>query len=105
MKHKSKLFHFWFNTFFINEMQNCELTIVGQKSRRDWNSSFFLHCRIESMCVLIVQIYILIIAGPDGTVILNLSKHEIDGAHKDKSKIFPEDFRVSRSSSSSLATH
>lgn len=25
MKHKTKLFHFWFNTFFINETQNCKL--------------------------------------------------------------------------------
>lgn len=48
----------------------------------------------------------LITAGPDdGTVILVLNKQEIDGAHKDKSKFFPEDFRVSSSSHSLYCLH
>lgn len=28
MKHKQKLFHYWFNTYFVNEIRQCKLKNV-----------------------------------------------------------------------------
>ncbi|CAO1337096.1 unnamed protein product [Diamesa serratosioi] len=55
MKHKTKLFHFWFNTYFVNEITNVD---------------------------------------PDGNVIFELHKWEIDDAHKDKQKMYHENFKI-----------
>ncbi|XP_070492620.1 phosphatidylinositol 3,4,5-trisphosphate 3-phosphatase and dual-specificity protein phosphatase PTEN isoform X2 [Chironomus tepperi] len=55
LKHKQKLFHFWFNTYFINEINNVD---------------------------------------SDGNVIFELNKPEIDDAHKDKQKMFNENFKI-----------
>ncbi|CRK86321.1 CLUMA_CG000194, isoform B [Clunio marinus] len=55
MKHKQKLFHYWFNTFFVNEIPNSDA---------------------------------------DGNVIFELGKLEIDDAHKDKQKMFSENFKI-----------
>jgi phosphatidylinositol-3,4,5-trisphosphate 3-phosphatase and dual-specificity protein phosphatase PTEN len=82
MKHKTKLFHYWFNTFFINETQNCKCGVFSK----------IPHILIASLFRFFLLI---IIAEPDGTVILVLNKKEIDGAHKDKPKVFSDDFRVS----------
>lgn len=31
IKHKQKLFHYWFNTFFVNEIPNCKLHIGSEE--------------------------------------------------------------------------
>jgi hypothetical protein len=76
MKHKQKLFHYWFNTYFANEAPNCKSFKVSP-GRQFTNENFFQ-------------------ADPDGNVIYELNKSEIDDAHKDKQKIFSENFKVSR---------
>lgn len=77
IKHKQKLFHYWFNTFFVNEITKCKLSSRLCKS--------FTYPLFSS-------------ADPDGNVIFELEKGEIDDAHKDKQRMFSENFKVSRES-------
>lgn len=77
LKHKQKLFHFWFNTYFINEINN---------------GNYF--CSFNFM-LLILIIFFPCLVDSDGNVIFELNKPEIDDAHKDKQKMFNENFKVS----------
>lgn len=51
------------------------------------------------------MILIPFLADPDGNVIFELNKAEIDDAHKDKQKMFSENFKVSFKSSYNVSTN
>lgn len=76
LRNKEKLFHFWFNTFFVDELAKGE-TISCQR-------------------VILTEIFSPMTELPDGNLSYKLKKHELDDAHKDKlHKTYAEDFEVS----------
>lgn len=82
---KEKLFHFWFNTFFVDETAEGE----GISCRKQ----FLLENVSEEKCLNVSYIFVLV--QNDGTLLYKLNKPELDDAHKDKGcKIFPPDFKV-----------
>lgn len=81
-KNTKKLFHFWFNTFFVTDSGKLELhnIFTGQPH----SCIYFIITVIEG-------------DGNDEKYIYTLNKCEIDDAHKDKEhKCFSEDFKVSQ---------
>jgi phosphatidylinositol-3,4,5-trisphosphate 3-phosphatase/dual-specificity protein phosphatase PTEN len=76
LKPKQKLFHYWFNTYFINQ-------IIQSNSK--YSSA---HGSLKFL-------FFSSLADPEGNVIFELDKPHIDDAHKDKQKMFNENFKVS----------
>ncbi|XP_034256934.1 phosphatidylinositol 3,4,5-trisphosphate 3-phosphatase and dual-specificity protein phosphatase PTEN isoform X2 [Thrips palmi] len=101
MMRKEKLFHFWFNTFFVRE----EATLVpepkenGNDVERPERTTRALSYDEEAQigqCDASSRTRSLAPLNPDTkVVILRLDKWELDDAHKDKqNKIYASDFRV-----------
>ncbi|XP_028522909.1 phosphatidylinositol 3,4,5-trisphosphate 3-phosphatase and dual-specificity protein phosphatase PTEN isoform X1 [Apis cerana] len=100
MKRKEKLFHFWFNTFFVRdylspEYDNGELPV--ERSTRA------LSCDGTTMELPMVMSHMksragsLASLGPmPPTLVLSIDKWGLDDAHKDKHhKVYSADFKVS----------
>nr|XP_031849649.1 phosphatidylinositol 3,4,5-trisphosphate 3-phosphatase and dual-specificity protein phosphatase PTEN isoform X5 [Nomia melanderi] len=100
MKRKEKLFHFWFNTFFVRdcftpEYDNGELPID--------RSTRALSCDGTTMELPMVMPHVkprtgsLASLGPmPATLVLSIDKWGLDNAHKDKHhKAYSADFKVS----------
>lgn len=96
MKRKEKLFHFWFNTFFVRDEVSdkpengsgsdggLRALSFDEQAREPYHSSRRL--RSASQPNINVDLK---------TLILSLSKWELDDAHKDKAnKVYHSDFRV-----------
>ncbi|XP_031778326.1 phosphatase and tensin homolog isoform X3 [Nasonia vitripennis] len=97
VKRKEKLFHFWFNTFFVREHVTSENDNEGPVER----TTRALSCDGSAMELPMVHTKprtgSLASLGPmPPTLILTIDKWGLDGAHKDKHhKLCSEDFKVS----------
>lgn len=82
LTHKKKLFHFWFNTYFVRDdsgmCNNFNLVLLFKVSFNE----FLIFTVIEE-------------EGEEAKLVYTLNKCEIDDAHKDKEhKCFSEGFKV-----------
>ncbi|XP_071571098.1 phosphatase and tensin-like isoform X1 [Temnothorax nylanderi] len=100
MKRKEKMFHFWFNTFFVREKANSECDngeLHVERSTRAFS------CDGTAMELPMVMSHVkprtgsLASLGPmPPTLILRIDKSGLDNAHKDKNhKLYSPDFKVS----------
>ncbi|KAJ8679764.1 hypothetical protein QAD02_015551 [Eretmocerus hayati] len=97
VKRKEKLFHFWFNTFFVRDHLTSEYDNGGPIER----TTRALSCDGSAMELPIVHTKprtgSLASLGPvPPTLVLAIDKWGLDGAHKDKHhKLYSPDFKVS----------
>ncbi|KAK0092410.1 hypothetical protein PV326_001507, partial [Microctonus aethiopoides] len=99
MKRKDKMFHFWFNTFFVRDISSMEYDNGDLPVER---STRALSCDGTTMDLPIVtsnskpRTSSLANLGPTPpTLLLNIDKWNLDDAHKDKShKLYSSDFKV-----------
>ncbi|XP_057325366.1 phosphatidylinositol 3,4,5-trisphosphate 3-phosphatase and dual-specificity protein phosphatase PTEN isoform X2 [Microplitis mediator] len=100
MKRKEKLFHFWFNTFFVCDNPSSDNDSEEMRVER---SARALSCDGTAMEFPAIanahskpRTSSLASLGPmPPTLVLEIDKWGLDDAHKDKShKIFPSDFKV-----------
>ncbi|XP_011505932.1 PREDICTED: phosphatidylinositol 3,4,5-trisphosphate 3-phosphatase and dual-specificity protein phosphatase PTEN isoform X3 [Ceratosolen solmsi marchali] len=97
VKRKEKLFHFWFNTFFVREHSTSEYDNGGPIER----TTRALSCDGTAMELPMVhskpRTGSLASLGPvPPTLVLTIDKWGLDGAHKDKHhKLYNADFKVS----------
>lgn len=75
------LFHFWFNTFFVNRN-------AGKISF--FSSIFYIYIFLNTFDLFLEREG----EGDNMRYKYVLKKHELDGAHKDKSNHFAKDFKV-----------
>ncbi|EZA50068.1 Phosphatidylinositol-3,4,5-trisphosphate 3-phosphatase and dual-specificity protein phosphatase PTEN [Ooceraea biroi] len=100
MKLKEKMFHFWFNTFFVREKTNSEYDNGELPVER---SARALSCDGTAMELPMVTSHVkprtgsLASLGPmPPTLVLRIDKSGLDDAHKDKHhKLYSPDFKVS----------
>ncbi|XP_065221882.1 phosphatidylinositol 3,4,5-trisphosphate 3-phosphatase and dual-specificity protein phosphatase PTEN isoform X2 [Planococcus citri] len=92
---KEKLFHFWFNTFFVREILSPDLQDHSNDQRKSYMSEQYsyddsqVNNKPRAHSVGEVE-------SNSKLVVLKIDKNEIDDAHKDKqNKIFSADFQVS----------
>lgn len=95
---QEKLFHFWFNTFFVRDEYiindtNGDLPVDRSSRALSYDGS--------SMELSMVSPNTKPLTGslksidPKPLRILNIDKYDLDDAHKDKqNKFFPQDFKV-----------
>jgi len=97
---QEKMFHFWFNTFFVREKANSECDngeLHVERSTRAFS------CDGTAMELPMVMSHVkprtgsLASLGPmPPTLILRIDKSGLDNAHKDKNhKLYSPDFKVS----------
>lgn len=93
---QEKLFHFWFNTFFVRDHLTSEYDNGGPIER----TTRALSCDGTAMELPMVHTKprtgSLASLGPmPPTLVLTIDKWGLDGAHKDKHhKLYSEDFKV-----------
>ncbi|KAG7197813.1 hypothetical protein KM043_001627 [Ampulex compressa] len=100
MKRKEKVFHFWFNTFFVRDHLPCEYDNGELPVER---STRALSCDEATMELPMVMSHVKPRTGSlaslepmSPTLILNIDKWDLDDAHKDKNhKLYSADFKVS----------
>ena len=91
---QEKLFHFWFNTFFVRDHATIECDNGGPTERTVRAQS----CDGSAMSMVHAKPRTGSLASLDHLpmLILTIEKGDIDGAHKDKNhKLFSPDFKVS----------
>lgn len=97
---QEKLFHFWFNTFFVREKTNSECDNGELPVER---STRALSCDGTTMELPMVMSHVKSRTGSltslgsmPPTLVLRIDKSGLDDAHKDKNhKTFSPDFKVS----------
>nr|XP_012218969.1 PREDICTED: phosphatidylinositol 3,4,5-trisphosphate 3-phosphatase and dual-specificity protein phosphatase PTEN isoform X2 [Linepithema humile] len=100
MKRQEKMFHFWFNTFFVREKTNSEYDNGELPVERSGRA---LSCDGTAMELSTVMSHVkprtgsLASLGPmPPTLVLRIDKSGLDNAHKDKHhKLYSPDFKVS----------
>jgi len=105
MKRKEKLFHFWFNTFFVHEKaaleestngNEGEVVAAGERSARALSCDSSARVLCDSTAYRTARSNSLTLVETPPQLVLVLHKHQLDSAHKDRQhKLYPEDFTVS----------
>lgn len=97
---KEKLFHFWFNTFFVREFVTPDSPGENGNERKSYLSDNYnnYNCKDSSGCNSHnnkPRVHSIGEENSSRLVILRINKNDLDDAHKDKqNKIFSSDFRV-----------
>ncbi|XP_066596534.1 phosphatidylinositol 3,4,5-trisphosphate 3-phosphatase and dual-specificity protein phosphatase PTEN isoform X2 [Prorops nasuta] len=100
MKRKEKLFHFWFNTFFVRDHITSDYDTVEIPVER---STRALSCDGTAMELPMVipnmkprTSSLASLGSMPSTLVLSIDKYDLDDAHKDKHhKLYSADFKVS----------
>ncbi|XP_044001404.1 phosphatidylinositol 3,4,5-trisphosphate 3-phosphatase and dual-specificity protein phosphatase PTEN isoform X2 [Aphidius gifuensis] len=98
IKSKEKLFHFWFNTFFVREEciindKNGDVSVDRSSRALSYDGSSMELSMVTSNTK--PHTGSLKSIDPKPLRILNIDKYDLDDAHKDKqNKFFPQDFKV-----------
>ncbi|XP_029155718.1 phosphatidylinositol 3,4,5-trisphosphate 3-phosphatase and dual-specificity protein phosphatase PTEN isoform X2 [Nylanderia fulva] len=100
MKPKEKMFHFWFNTFFVrekvtSEYDNGEL-LVERATRALSCDGTAMECPMVASHVKSRTGSLASLGSMPPTLVLRIGKSDLDKAHKDtNNKLYSEDFKVS----------
>lgn len=108
MKRKEKMFHYWFNTFFVQETPSSEELINGTEAVAAERSARALSCDATGRAPVLSDASdracatratrstsLTTVDCESHALVLHLHKHELDTAHKDKQhKLYPQEFQV-----------
>lgn len=97
---QEKMFHFWFNTFFVREKVNSEYDngelLVERATRALSCDGTAMECPMVTSHVKSRTGSLASLGSMPPTLVLRIGKSELDKAHKDtNNKLYSEDFKVS----------